>query len=55
MRSLRVFALLALATAVSGCGAKGPLVLPPAQPRAAAAPASTPAPASTAAAPSGQP
>jgi predicted small lipoprotein YifL len=54
MRSLRVFALLALAAVVSGCGNKGPLVLP-AQPQAPAAAASAPAPASTAAAPAVQP
>jgi predicted small lipoprotein YifL len=41
--------------ALAGCGNKGPLVLPAAQPQAPAAATSAPAPAATATMPSAQP
>ena len=55
-RLLAVLLIVSTAcTALAGCGNKGPLVLPPAQPQAPAATTSAPAPASTAATPSAQP
>lgn len=55
-RLLAVLLTVSIAcAALAGCGNKGPLVLPAAQPQPPAAPASAPAPASSAAAPSSQP
>lgn len=47
LRQFRLAAVLVAALANAGCGIKGPLVLPPAAPPAAAAPALPVAPAAT--------
>ena len=43
LRQFRIATALLTLLATAGCGIKGPLVLPPPAPAAAAAPASTPA------------
>lgn len=55
-RLLAVMLIVSIAcAALAGCGNKGPLVLPAAQPQAPAAATSAPAPAATATMPSAQP
>jgi predicted small lipoprotein YifL len=55
-RLLAVMLIVSIAcAALAGCGNKGPLVLPAAQPQAPAATTSAPAPAATATTPSAQP
>ena len=50
-RSILLLVLCAVLAALSGCGNKGPLFMPPPKPASTVTPAPAPAPASTAAAP----